>query len=1274
MTPKCSLFRHRLLLGFAVGICLSLLCLAFSFFLPALVTARYYEKSLHSLRQRASAIKREFAALESRLTIKLRGLERPSFPNEKNKIFELFEKTDLNLEVEGLAYYDEDGRLSVWRGNVIDFLPASPISSLIVRNKASVYWVATKRIRQSEYIVLCRLLAFQPPLKAPYLEEYHFLKPALERNCHVDYWDFREDVSGFEKIFARHKDEYIGQARVRSEILTIFFPIRNSRQEIVATVNLSSPSLNSWRSLIRENLVLTSTILSMISLSLLFFFLARLHFLQRKTRLWVVVLFVLTLLGLRFILLELSHLEKVQSMTIFSPAAAGFLSLGGLTQSPADIFLTSFFLFLLCLGLSRVIPPLSKKKDVLPRPVLSWLMTVLALVGAVAIFYIYEETLSRLVFHSNLNLLRFRLDLALIFIHFSLVFFLLSASLIVWLIFRFQAHFLANLWPPISLLLLFLVGRSFVTRMGGIVMVIEAAVFVSLFLLARRRILWRKKEVIFASLALAALFNSTLLRVESTFRLRSLLQDFLPSTISSQENWAEFLLQESIPTLEARSESILACLENDVTSPLARSLWENTLVAKFNWYSTLEILNSEGDILSRFSLNIPQLFRPDVDLPLSPHWSVSRLRIPSLGKEREFVLAYKDWFVNSSYVGRTIFYLAVDPEMLPFLYSANPYFELLKVSSLPSLHQEEFGFAIFDSKGKMVFNPQRISTGIPADVLSQLALPPHHVWHSFRDRDRLYDAFYFEVDGRVYSFFTPRPNFFVLAIAFLKLLFFYAGLVFLFYLIKAVAAGKSFWGNFLWSFSSRVYAAFVIITVASLFLFSLFSHNFFSRLFSQRFLEKAEIHANFARNVMQDFALLQEEERTTLIAPTDDLVLWISSAIANDVSLYSEGRLVSSSRREFYDWGLLPELIDGETYYRIWHENKPFYTQRQKIGRYSFQSLTIPYTIFQSRFLISLPFPFEQEEISRATEELIEFLVFISVFFISLVFVFARGIGRMIISPIQKLLAGTREVSLGNLDISIEHTSHDEMKTLIDGFNAMIKNLKRHQQEIADLSKKAAWAEMAQRIAHEIKNPLTPIQLSAEHLLRVYEDRRESFDQAIKESVSYIISEVENLRRIAQEFLELSRVSTLKKEPVDLKAVVEEVLSPYRKMLDEKIKLSEIYAGESFTLLGDKSKLKIAFRNIFVNAIEALAGKKGMVEVRLSANPENLILQVRDSGPGMKKDVLERIFDPYFSTKEVGTGLGLPIAKKIIEDHGGSIEVESEVDRGTSITMHLPRA
>ncbi len=546
------------------------------------------------------------------------------------------------------------------------------------------------------------------------------------------------------------------------------------------------------------------------------------------------------------------------------------------------------------------------------------------------------------------------------------------------------------------------------------------------------------------------------------------------------------------------------------------------------------------------------------------------------------------------------------------------------------------------------------------------------IWLNFEDKERSYEAFYFEHNRRLYSLFIPRSGVMGTSVEVLKLLVLYLALTLLVLLVIRARRGRGKPSGVLWSFASRVYAAFIAITVLSLLIFSFFSQSFFSRVFAQRFIENAEVHANFARNILQDFIFLQQEEGATLIAPTDDLVLWISSAIANDVNLYREGRLASSSRRELYDWGLLPELVDGEIYFRLSYENDPFYALRQNIGRYSYQLLAIPYSVRQTPFLISLPFPFEKQEISQATEELVEFLVFISVFFVALVLVLARAMGRMIITPVNKLVAGTREVGLGNLDIAVEHRSRDEMKTLVDGFNAMIKDLKRHQQEIADLSKKVVWSEVAQKVAHEIKNPLTPIQLSAEHLLRVYADGRGDFAKALKESTSYIIGEVENLRRIAQEFLELSKTTTLKKEVFDLQESVQEIVSPYQNMLAARIRFRVVREGQDFRLEADPAKIKIAFRNLFINAVEAIRGR-GEIEVRLVAEDGELRLTVKDSGIGMDKDLLERVFDPYFSTKDSGTGLGLPIARKIIEDHGGTIQAESAAGKGTRITITLPR-
>jgi nitrogen fixation/metabolism regulation signal transduction histidine kinase len=235
----------------------------------------------------------------------------------------------------------------------------------------------------------------------------------------------------------------------------------------------------------------------------------------------------------------------------------------------------------------------------------------------------------------------------------------------------------------------------------------------------------------------------------------------------------------------------------------------------------------------------------------------------------------------------------------------------------------------------------------------------------------------------------------------------------------------------------------------------------------------------------------------------------------------------------------------------------------------------------------------------------------------------------------------------------------------------MVENLKKHQQELADMSKKVASAEMARKVAHEIKNPLTPIQLSAEHLLKVYKDKKEDFDQTLEESASYIIKEVENLRKIAQEFLETSKETPLQKESFDLKALIQEIISPYKKMLSRKIKFKETYERQGLHFVGDKSKIRIALRNIFTNALEAVQDR-GEIKIKSSTGETGIELEISDTGIGMEKEIQDKIFEPNFSTKDVGTGLGLPIAKKIIEDHGGTIQAFSKKNEGTQILIKLP--
>ncbi|MGA2533959.1 MAG: HAMP domain-containing sensor histidine kinase [Candidatus Aminicenantales bacterium] len=1286
MDGKNARRRHALLAGCAGAAALALIIALLSLILPRFIARNYDQKSLASLKNESRTVRREFARLLAAFESRKSRFAAAPLPAVPEVYFSLFKKAGLDTGTEGVALTNGEGNPVIWYGNVlslIDLVPADSFKTLkaqsaafLIRSKSSVYLVSLEpRGADGSLLAHFKLLAFIPLFQSSYILESHALQPAFHTEFDIDYWDFKQDVSGFEKLFARHNDGFAGQPRQENEIQTLFFPLRNEAGRILATVTLSSPSLTSKLTRVRESLwLILFLLLAAGALIGIVYVWTGLGFLEGRA---IVpgMLILLFLAGLRFIAFPIGRLEPVRSLAVFSPAVAGFRSFWNLTQSPADILLTSLVAFAISACLAVYGKRLFRAGKRKPWPFLAPGLHLLA--GAVAAggLIIFLNVLKRLVFNSNVSLIRWTIDGPFLVLQLSLLLFLASLLLIISLAFRLAALHAGNRW--LSYLFMAATAGMILFAAGGsrsmVLLVLHLALLSWVYAVVSAPDVLKRREVVVAGIILAALWTSWSLDRLTAMKTLSLMETTLKRTILNQEAWGDFLMEQSFPDIDRNQRSITAFFKNPppAGNDFAHALWQKSLVAKFNWYSSLELRDAEGNSLSWFSLNVPKYYVKPPELSRSENWTVVRQSLSFIGKEKEFLIGYRDWSDETHYLGRLILYVSLDPEMLPFLYSANPYFEVLRTDPMPSLSQFDIGCAIYDLEGRPLFNPQKLITGIPAEDLNRLAVPGRSFWGRFEDKGTTYAAFMFRSQDRYCVLFTPLKKLKTRTVEFLRLFFFDLAVVAAVLVFLAVLAGKAKLTRPLWSFSNRVYAAFLAVALIPLVMYTVFTRSLFDRVFTERFVEDAAIHASYAQSLMEAFLIVGDKNVSPYLAPTADLALWISSTLSNDVNLYQDAILQASSRLEFFDSGLLPDLLDGEAYEGLVYEKKPFFTKRTSVGGYSFQTLTVPYEFQSSTLFISLPFPFEQEEVARATREIVEFLVLLAAFFSVLVILFSRGIRSMIIVPVRKLLAGTREVGLGNLEVRIDHRSSDEMMTLIDGFNTMIKNLKAHEQELAEMSKKVAWTEMARKVAHEIKNPLTPIQLSAEHVLKVYEDKKGDFDRALKESMSYIISEVDNLRRIAQEFMEISRDTTLRKDPLDLAEVLEDTLRPYRKLLSERIRFKVVYAGRDFRTRGDAAKLKTALRNVVANAVEAIS-QKGEVAVTMVRDGLRLRIAIRDTGPGMSRETIERIFDPYFSTKDAGTGLGLPIAKKIIEEHGGTIQVASEPGGGTTVTMEFP--
>ncbi len=280
-------------------------------------------------------------------------------------------------------------------------------------------------------------------------------------------------------------------------------------------------------------------------------------------------------------------------------------------------------------------------------------------------------------------------------------------------------------------------------------------------------------------------------------------------------------------------------------------------------------------------------------------------------------------------------------------------------------------------------------------------------------------------------------------------------------------------------------------------------------------------------------------------------------------------------------------------------------------------------------------------------------------------------VARFITRPVEAVTDAARKIAAGAFDLKVPESSSGEVGDLVRAFNRMTAELQSTTDQLIASERIAAWQEVARRLAHEIKNPLTPIKMSLETLLAASERREPRFDELFRESAGAVLEEVERLRRIVDEFSHFARLPKPELAPVSLSELAEQVLSLYATPREGVEIRSEI--AQNVWVRADRDQLTQVLLNLLKNAEEALAGT-GRISVRVKAADEQAVLEVADTGRGIPAEDRARIFEPYFTTKPGGSGLGLAIARRISQEHGGQLVVESEVGRGAAFTLTLPRA
>jgi len=278
--------------------------------------------------------------------------------------------------------------------------------------------------------------------------------------------------------------------------------------------------------------------------------------------------------------------------------------------------------------------------------------------------------------------------------------------------------------------------------------------------------------------------------------------------------------------------------------------------------------------------------------------------------------------------------------------------------------------------------------------------------------------------------------------------------------------------------------------------------------------------------------------------------------------------------------------------------------------------------------------------------------------------------------PVEQLAHAAQEVAEGNWNARVDVMGDDELGQLADSFNRMTTELLGQKERLMQAERVAAWRELARRLAHELKNPLFPLQLTVENLVRARQQTPEQFEEVFRESSRTLLAEIANLKGIVGRFSEFSKMPQPKLQRVQVNEVIRGVVQLFQAQLEApgRAKIScELQLDPHLeTVAADAELLHRAVSNLVLNAMDAMP-EGGTLSLRTRSEGSNVVIEVADTGAGLTAEECERIFTPYYTSKAHGTGLGLAIVQSVVSDHGGRIRVQSARGRGTTFVIELGR-
>ena len=374
-----------------------------------------------------------------------------------------------------------------------------------------------------------------------------------------------------------------------------------------------------------------------------------------------------------------------------------------------------------------------------------------------------------------------------------------------------------------------------------------------------------------------------------------------------------------------------------------------------------------------------------------------------------------------------------------------------------------------------------------------------------------------------------------------------------------------------------------------------------------------------------------------------------ANTYSTDLTLFNlNGEVLITTQPKIYEFGLQARRMNGRAFIYLSKLQRSEFVNDEKIGKLSYKAAYVPIRDSKSQTIAYLQLPYFSNETDY--KERIGSLLNIMINVYALVFIaiglFAVIIARQITAPLSFIQNSLSKTMYGKKNEPIKWARNDEIGALITEYNNMISQLENSAQRLAQSERESAWREMAKQVAHEIKNPLTPLKLGLQLLDKSWKDKDPKFDQKFERFSKSFVEQIESLSSIASEFSAFAKMPDTRLEHINLFEILTQAVTIFKHM--DNVRITYTVPEAPFILNADRDQLLRCFNNLLKNAIEATRpDHEGVIEINHLVTSKNMLLTIKDNGNGIPEELREKIFEPNFTTKSSGTGLGLAFVKKL---------------------------